>query len=87
MFINVTSKFVLSFFSQIKDINKFSYADLYDISVITTSFGKLQFNVNGSMGRAELKIEDLAILCEFYNISADYMIGLSDEIKRLNDEK
>jgi len=39
------------------------------------------------MGRAELKIEDLAILCKFYNISADYMIGLSDEIKRLNDEK
>lgn len=29
-------------------------------------------------GRAELKIEDLVILCRFYNISADYMIGLSD---------
>ncbi len=29
-------------------------------------------------GRAELKIEDLAILCRFYNLSADYMIGLSD---------
>lgn len=30
-------------------------------------------------GRAELKIEDLAILCKFYNISADYIIGLIDE--------
>lgn len=29
-------------------------------------------------GRAELKIEDLAILCKFYNVSADYLIGLTD---------
>lgn len=34
-------------------------------------------------GRAELKIEDLAILCKLYNVSADYMIGLTDEIKPL----
>ncbi|MBO5090884.1 MAG: helix-turn-helix transcriptional regulator [Clostridia bacterium] len=30
------------------------------------------------MGRAELKIEDLILLCKFYNLSADYLIGLSD---------
>lgn len=35
------------------------------------------------IGRAELKIEDLARLCKFYNISADYIIGLTDEIKSL----
>lgn len=29
-------------------------------------------------GRFELKIEDLAILCKFYNISANYIIGLTD---------
>lgn len=29
-------------------------------------------------GRAELKIEDLIILCKFYHLSADYLIGLSD---------
>lgn len=29
-------------------------------------------------GRAELKIEDLKILCEFYNLSADYLIGRTD---------
>ena len=29
-------------------------------------------------GRAELKIEDLKVLCEFYNLSADYIIGLTD---------
>ena len=26
-------------------------------------------------GRAELKIEDLIKLCDFYNVSADYIIG------------
>ena len=26
-------------------------------------------------GRAELKIDDLAKLCRFYNVSADYIIG------------
>ena len=30
-------------------------------------------------GRAELKIEDLAVLCLFYNVSADYVIGLTKE--------
>lgn len=29
-------------------------------------------------GRAELKIDDLIILCKFYNLSADYLIGLID---------
>lgn len=32
-------------------------------------------------GRAELKIEDLVALCKLYNVSADYIIGLIDEIK------
>lgn len=30
-------------------------------------------------GRAELKIDDLVKLCKFYNISADYLIGLTDK--------
>lgn len=30
------------------------------------------------MGRAELKIEDLIQLCRFYDLSADYLIGLID---------
>ena len=29
-------------------------------------------------GREELKIEDLIKLCQFYNVSADYFIGLTD---------
>ena len=34
-------------------------------------------------GRAELKIDDLITLCKFYNLSADYLIGLCDEEKHL----
>lgn len=29
-------------------------------------------------GRAELKIDDLILLCKFYDLSADYLIGLID---------
>lgn len=34
-------------------------------------------------GRAELKIDDLKVLCEFYNLSADYLIGLTDSEEKL----
>ena len=37
-------------------------------------------------GRAELKIDDLKRLCEFYNLSADYLIGLTDEIRENKTE-
>lgn len=30
-------------------------------------------------GRAELKIEDLIILCRFYGVSSDYLIGMTDK--------
>ncbi|MBQ9558031.1 MAG: helix-turn-helix transcriptional regulator [Clostridia bacterium] len=29
-------------------------------------------------GRAELKIEDLIKLCDYYNVTADYFIGRTD---------
>ncbi len=32
-------------------------------------------------GRAELKIDDLIALCRFYNLSADCLIGLTDEVQ------
>lgn len=37
-------------------------------------------------GRAELKIEDLVKLCKFYNLSADYLIGLTNEPKQLKNK-
>lgn len=30
-------------------------------------------------GRAELKIDDLILLCRFYGLSADYLIGLTND--------
>jgi transcriptional regulator with XRE-family HTH domain len=38
-------------------------------------------------GRAELKIDDLKLLCDFYKLSADYLIGLSDEPKSVLIQK
>ena len=32
-------------------------------------------------GRAELKIDDLILLCRFYGVSSDYFIGLTDKEK------
>lgn len=37
-------------------------------------------------GRSELKIEDLVTLCNFYNLSADYLIGITDEPKPLKSK-
>lgn len=34
-------------------------------------------------GRAELKIDDLVKLCQFYNLSADYLIGITDQPKKI----
>lgn len=30
-------------------------------------------------GKAELKIDDLILLCKFYGVSADYFIGISEK--------
>lgn len=38
-------------------------------------------------GRAELKIEDLIRLCEFYDLSADYLIGLIKTPKSYKDSE
>lgn len=34
-------------------------------------------------GRAELKIDDLVRLCQFYNLTADYLVGLSDQPQKI----
>lgn len=59
-----------------------------DRDLTQTEIGKLlQKSQQGynhiEAGRAELKIEDLAKLCEFYNVSADYFICLTNEPKPL----
>ena len=37
-------------------------------------------------GRAELKIDDLIALCRFYDLSADYLIGLTERESRCPKE-
>lgn len=32
---------------------------------------------------ARLSIDDLITLCKYYNVTADYILGLTDEIKEL----
>ena len=39
------------------------------------------------MGRAELKIDDLIRRCKFYDLSADYLIGLTDNPISYKNEK
>lgn len=34
-------------------------------------------------GRAELKIDDLVKLCRFYNVTADYLIGITDHPRKI----
>ena len=34
-------------------------------------------------GRAELKIDDLVKLCQLYNLTADYLVGLSDQPQKI----
>ncbi len=37
-------------------------------------------------GRAELRIDDLITLCQFYDLSADYIIGLVNKPKSFKSQ-
>lgn len=39
------------------------------------------------MGRAELKIEDLILLCQFYGVSSDYFIGIKEDGSKPNEKE
>jgi len=39
------------------------------------------------IGARELPLKHLATLCKYYNLSADYILGLTDERRALYDEK
>lgn len=38
-------------------------------------------------GRTKIQVDDIIKLCIFYNVSADYILGLSDEKKSYKKEK
>lgn len=34
-------------------------------------------------GNAKFSVEDIIILCKYYNVSSDYLLGLTDEYRPL----
>ena len=55
-----------------------------DLDLTQTQLGKVlnksQQGYNHiEAGRAELKIDDLVKLCRFYDLSADYLVGLTNK--------
>ena len=53
--------------------------DLTQKEVGAVIYKSLQGYNHIESGHTELKIEDLIKLCQFYNVSADYFIGLTEE--------
>ena len=71
--------FVLDYRRRLRDVREDRDLTQADIGEI---INKTQQGYNHiEAGRAELKIEDLVKLCKFYNLSADYIIGLTDKKK------
>ena len=54
-------------------------AELLDVSVNQIS--------EMEKGTRMTTLEKLAVICQHYNVSADYLLGLVDEPRPLNDEK
>lgn len=42
---------------------------------------------NLETGRVKFTVEEIIKLCEFYNVSADYILGFTDEITELQKNK
>lgn len=38
-------------------------------------------------GKRKLPIDKLKLLCEFYNVSSDYILGFTDDIGKITDKK
>ncbi len=38
-------------------------------------------------GKRDMRIDCITTLCKYYNVSSDYILGLSDDQKPLNAEK
>lgn len=49
---------------------------------ITLNITRQQYQLYES-GKRKLPIDKLIILCKFYNVSADYILGFIDEAKKL----
>ena len=53
-------------------------------SEIATVLGKSQQGyAHLENDNAKISVDDLITLCKYYNVTADYILGLTDEIKEL----
>jgi transcriptional regulator with XRE-family HTH domain len=75
--------FVLDYRRRLRDVREVRDLTQADIGEI---INKTQQGYNHiENGRAELKIDDLVKLCRYYNLSADYLIGLIAKPKSYKD--
>ena len=55
---------------------------------LATAIGATQATISDiENGRRATSFDRLAAICIHYNVSADYLLGLVDETRPLNDEK
>ena len=68
----------MDYHKRLKDLREDSDLTQREVACV---IGKSQQGYNHiEVGRAELKIDDLILLCKFYGVTADYMIGLTDDL-------
>lgn len=69
-------------FSRLKSLRVDNDLKQYQIGVVlgirANSYSQIECGVN------DLHCDDLIKLCKFYNISADYILGLIDEPRKLH---
>lgn len=54
--------------------------DLYQKDIAKVLGIDQQYYSKYEMGKNELPLRHLITLCKFYNVSADYILGLSDDL-------
>ena len=69
------------FYQRLKDTREDLDKKQDDIALVL-SITRQQYQLYES-GKRKLPVDKLKMLCEFYNVSADYILGLTDEIKDL----
>lgn len=71
----------MSYYQRLRDLREDRDLKQSDISRIL-NMKQPQYN-RYETGLRELPLRHLVTLCSFYNVSADYILGLTDEYKKL----
>lgn len=91
------SEFAIIFVNQKRGLQKMNYAerirslredkDLRQIDVATILKKSQQGYAHLENEEARLSVEDLRALCEYYNVTADYILGFTDTPSPLPKKK